>query len=276
CEAQGFVIGEDAGSEIGSTDEDMPPLEPAQNELERLLNECSPIIDEFIQVVDYIDTVEDAVDWLRSGNPVDLIFMDIQLADGKSFEIFNQVSVEVPVIFTTAFDDYAIQAFKVNSIDYLLKPIGIDYLLAALDKFRKLHSQKEAKPVLSEDQIKQLLTVGKPQEYKKRFVATLGERIMQVPVEDIAYFYADDNTVFMVTKQTRKFVINYKLDQLSQVLDPVLFFRITRKYIANINSIKEINKYFNSRLLLNLEPPTSDEVIVSRAKVAEFMAWMDG
>lgn len=249
---------------------------PAQNELERLLNACVKDLGESIQIVDYIDTVEDAVDWLRSGNPVDLIFMDIQLADGKSFEIFNQVSVDAPVIFTTAFDNYAIQAFKVNSIDYLLKPIGIDYLLAALDKFRKIHSQKSPKPLLSEDQISHLLNVGKPQDYKKRFVATLGERIMQIPVDDIAYFYADDNTVFMVTNQKRKYVINYKLDQLTQLLDPALFFRATRKYIAKIDSIREINKYFNSRLLLALEPPTADEVVVSRAKVAEFMAWMDG
>lgn len=249
---------------------------PAQHELERLLQACAPKIDEYIQILEYIDTVEDAVDWLRSGNPVDLIFMDIQLADGKSFEIFSQISVEAPVIFTTAFDDYAIQAFKVNSIDYLLKPIGIDYLLAALDKYRKLHSNSTAKRTLSDDQISQLLHVGKPQEYKKRFVATLGERIMQVPIDDIAYFYADDNTVFMVTNQKRKFVINYKLDQLSQLLDPALFFRITRKYIAKIDAIREINKYFNSRLLVTLSPPTADEVIISRAKATEFINWMDG
>lgn len=249
---------------------------PAQNELERLLLACVDELDEPIQIVGFIDTVEDAVDWLSSGNPVDLIFMDIQLADGKSFEIFNQVSIEAPVIFTTAFDGYAIQAFKVNSIDYLLKPIGLDYLLAALDKYQKIHSQHKGKSMLSEDQVRQLLTVGQSQGYKKRFVATLGERIMQVPIDDISYFYADDNTVFMVTSQKKKFVINYKLDQLSQLLDPALFFRVTRRYLAKIDAIKEINKYFNSRLLLSLDPPTADEVVVSRAKVAEFMAWMDG
>ena len=250
---------------------------PAQNELERLLRDCSKELNEYIEIIDFIDTVEEAVELLQTGTDADLIFMDVQLADGKSFEIFNEVEVEIPVIFTTAYDNYAIQAFKVNSVDYLLKPIGVDYLLAALGKFKKVHAEKNAPVSISASQISQLLQLGKEQSvtYKKRFVATLGEKIIQIPVEEIAYFFADDNTVFLVTGQGKKYVINYKLDQLEHIVDPALFFRVTRKYIAHISAISEIHKYFNSRLLLRLAPHTADEVVVSRAKVADFMEWMD-
>jgi DNA-binding LytR/AlgR family response regulator len=199
--------------------------------------------------------------------------MDVQLADGKSFEIFRQAEVPFPIIFTTAYDQYAIEAFKVNSVDYLLKPIGVPYLKAALEKFQKIHQEGRRSPQITQEQLAQLLGGG---QYKKRFVATLGDRIVQLPVADIAYFYADDDTVFLVTDQGKRYVINFKLEQLAQVLDPAQFFRINRKYVACIRSIKEINKYFNGRLLLSLSPPTPDEVLVSRAKVQEFLSWIDG
>ena len=249
---------------------------PAQKELERLLKRSAEMMGEHVEILDFLETIEESVEWISKNNEADLIFMDIQLADGKSFEIFSEVDVKVPVIFTTAYDEYAIRAFKVNSVDYLLKPIYIEYLIAALDKFKKIHSENTEK-TLSGDKINQLLEISKAsqQEYKKRFVATIGDKIVQVSVDDIAYFYADDNVVFLVTDQNKKYIINYKLEQLEQLLEPSLFFRITRKYLAKISAIREINKYFNSRLLLNLQPPTADEVVVSRAKVSEFISWMD-
>lgn len=241
----------------------------AKEELCRLLHKAEA---EY-EVVDWIETVEEAVEWLQDPATVDLIFMDVQLADGKSFEIFEQVEVPFPIIFTTAYDNYAIEAFKVNSVDYLLKPIGVPYLKAALEKFQKVHQEKEGSPMISKDELSQLLSGG---AYKKRFVVTIGDRILQIPTEEIAYFYADGDTVFLMTENGKKYVINSTLEQLTQVLDPVQFFRITRKYIAKITAIKEINKYFHSRLLLSLHPSTSDEVLVSRAKVSDFLQWMDG
>ena len=241
----------------------------AKEELCRLLEAAEADF----EVVDWLETVEDAVEWLEDPADVDLIFMDVQLADGKSFEIFQRVEVPVPIIFTTAYDDYAIEAFKVNSVDYLLKPIGVEYLKAALEKFQKVHKENTGSPMITKDELQSLLVGG---GYKKRFVATLGDKILQIPVEDIAYFFADGDTVFVMTEQGKKYIINFTLEQLTQVLNPMLFFRITRKYIAKISAIKEINKYFNSRLLLTLQPPTSDEVLVSRAKVSEFLKWVDG
>lgn len=241
----------------------------AKEELCRLLKAAGADF----EVVDWLETVEEAVEWLIDPAEVDLIFMDVQLADGKSFEIYQQTEVPFPIIFTTAYDEYAIEAFKVNSVDYLLKPIGVKYLKAALDKFHKVHKEGAGSPVISTNQLQDLLVGG---GYKKRFVATLGDKILQIPIEDIAYFFADGDTVFVITEQGKKYIINFTLEQLTQVLNPSLFFRVTRKYIAKISAIKEIHKYFNSRLLLQLQPATQDEVLVSRAKVSEFLKWVDG
>lgn len=241
----------------------------AKDELCRLLNKAGA---EY-EVIDWIETVEEAVEWLQDPPKVDLIFMDVQLADGKSFEIFEQVEVPFPIIFTTAYDGYAIEAFKVNSVDYLLKPIGVSYLKAALKKFQIIHQEKEGSPMITKEQLSNLLSGG---AYKKRFVVTIGDKILQIPTSDIAYFYAEGDTVFLITEKGKKYIVNHTLEQLNQLLDPVQFFRITRKYIAKISAIKEINKYFHSRLLLTLDPPTSDEVLVSRAKVSDFLKWMDG
>jgi DNA-binding LytR/AlgR family response regulator len=231
----------------------------AQEELIRLLQKTG----EDIEIVSRIESVEDAVAFLKEDPIIDLLFMDIQLADGPSFDIFDQVEVDTPVIFTTAYESYALKAFKVNSIAYLLKPIALQELKDAIEKFKHFHPSTE-RPL-----------EPPPGGYKKRFMATLGDRIIHIPVEDVAYFYADDDTVFVMTAQQKKYILNYTLEQLVPLLEPASFFRLNRKYIANISAIKEINKYFSGRLLLTLTPPTPDEVLVSRARAGEFLKWVD-
>lgn len=243
----------------------------AQNELKRLLADSGSEID----ILDCIDSVEDSVDWLKANEAPGLIFMDIQLSDGLSFEIFSEVKVTTPVIFTTAFDEYAIRAFKVNSVDYLLKPIKQNELNDALNKFKSLGSQfNSAQPTLDLDQIQQLLNI-KNQTYKTRFIARVGDQIKHVDVKDVAYFRAEDNEVMLVTKNNNRYIIEYSLDHLVGVLDPIEFFRANRSYIVTVKAIDKISKYFNSRLHLELIPKTEDTVLISRVKVPEFLKWMD-
>jgi DNA-binding LytR/AlgR family response regulator len=243
----------------------------AQNELKRLLAKT----DVSIHILDCIDSVEESVEWLSSGNTADLIFLDIQLSDGKCFDIFRQVEVKVPVIFTTAYDEYAIQAFKVNSIDYLLKPVKQEELDAAIKKFREMDKQfGKSQNLIDASQIEQLLKISRP-EYKERFIARVGDQIKYVNVENVAYFRAEDNEVMLITKKNNKYIIDYSLEELVNLLDPKRFFRVNRSYIVTIDSIEKISKYFNSRLHLELIPKTDDTVLISRVKVPEFLNWMD-
>lgn len=243
----------------------------ARNELKRLLTK----VPAEITVLECIDSVEDAVLWLK-GNPApDLIFLDIQLSDGLSFEIFNQVIVTAPVIFTTAYDEYAIQAFKVNSIDYLLKPIRVEDLERAVRKFENLAAQfGNATSGIQLEQIEKLLELHKP-SYKSRFIARVGDQIKHIEIKQVAYFRAEDNEVMLITRQNNRYIIDYSLDQLVGLLHPDEFFRINRSYIISPGAIKKISKYFNSRLHLELIPDTEDTVLISRVKVPEFMNWMD-
>lgn len=243
----------------------------AQNELKRLLRNS-----EFdILVLDCIDSVEDSVLYLESNNAPDLIFMDIQLSDGLSFEVFKQVTVTTPVIFTTAYDEYAIRAFKVNSVDYLLKPIKQSELNDALNKFKIFGNQfSGVQPTLKLDQIQQLLNLNRT-AYKNRFIARVGDQIKHVDVKDVAYFRAEDNEVMLITSNNNKYVIEYSLDRLISILDPYEFFRANRSYIVTVKSIAKISKYFNSRLHLELVPQSEDTVLISRVKVPEFLNWMD-
>lgn len=249
----------------------------AQLELKRLLLLCRPDI----EVVDCIDSVEEATEQIPKIN-IDLIFMDIQLSDGLSFEIFSKINPSAPVIFTTAYDEYAIKAFKVNSIDYLLKPIEKEALNAALLKYEQLgeHYRSTAQtlsatpqPTLQLHQIEQLLNLNQ-QQYKTRFMVSLGEKIRHVNAEQIAYFFADGDMVCLVTTDKRKYAIAYTLDQLECQLNPQDFFRINRTYITNIQAIGEITKHFNSRLKIALAPTPTEEILVSRARVQQFMQWL--
>ena len=245
----------------------------AQNELKRLLENSR----HSISVIDCIDSIVDAVDWFNENNPPDLLFLDIQLSDGLSFDIFKKVKVSCPVVFTTAYDEYAIQAFKLNSIDYLLKPIKSTDLENALDKLDSIKSSYETPmPVatISQDQLNKLIQYRKP-DFKSRFITRVGDQIKHIDVSDVAYIKAEDNEVMLITKNNNKYIIDYTLDALLNLLDPNHFFRANRSYIIALQSINKINKYFNSRLHLTLIPKTEDTVLISRVKVPEFLKWMD-
>jgi len=243
----------------------------AQKELKRLLHLCDP----HINVISCLDSIEDSVKWLEKNENVDLIMMDIQLSDGLSFEIFNKTEVRAPVIFTTAFDEYAIRAFKVNSIDYLLKPIEEDDLNKALAKFRKMEQEKPGPDnSLSSKQLEQILGLYRT-SYKSRLVVRLGDKIQHVDVKNISYFFSEDKVSFIMTNGGKRFIINYTLEQIEAFLDPKDFFRLNRKFLANITAIESVDKYFNSRLRIELDPQTEDVILVSRARVPEFLSWLE-
>jgi len=218
-----------------------------------------------------IDTVEDAVEYFEKGNKSDLIFMDIQLADGISFSIFNQTQVVAPVIFTTAFDEYSLKAFKVNSIDYLMKPIDENELKAALAKFQKLNFNYN-----NLDSIQILLkNIQKNENYKERFLIKWKDTFSVIKVNDIAYFYSEDSVTFLVDHDGKSHIYDQTLNQIEQDLNPKKFFRINRKQIVNIKSIFQIHSYFNNRVKLDLRPIIDQDVLVSRDKVKAFKTWLD-
>lgn len=245
----------------------------AQNELKRLLENTG----KNVKVISVLESIEEAVDWFSVNQQPDIAFFDIQLSDGLSFDIFTQVKITAPVIFTTAYDQYAIDAFKVNSIDYLLKPIEQSALNKALEKLEDWKNQFDKTPdYFSGNQLENLLALANESKtYKNRFMVKVGEQIRFTKIEDIAYFYAEDNEVFLKNTEGRSNIIDYSLDQLNTMLNPNNFYRINRKYIANKNSIHKIHKYFNSRLKIELKPPREEEVLISRVKVAEFLNWME-
>ncbi|MGD9994382.1 MAG: LytR/AlgR family response regulator transcription factor [Salinivirgaceae bacterium] len=245
----------------------------AQNELQRLLQNISK---EF-SVLDCLESVEDAVAWFNSHEAPDVVFCDIQLADGLSFEIFTQVKVKAPVIFTTAYDTYAIEAFKVNSIDYLLKPIEPNALNSALEKLEAMKEQFSGnEQLLSNNQLDNLLAlVQMPQTYKNRMLVKIGDQYKFIPVADVAYFYAEDNEVLLMTSEKKRYVIDYSIEQLVSMLDPNLFYRLNRSFLSNKEAIVKVHRYFNSRLKIDLQPEADTEVLVSRVKVAEFLNWME-
>ena len=225
------------------------------------------------------DSIRSSVSWLQQNPSPDLILMDIELADGQSFEIFDKVDVKSTVIFTTSYDEYALKAFKVNSIDYLLKPIQKEDLHAALEKLKGLKSlygnNSTPTPSLNVDNlVKELQQKLQPKEYRKRFLVKHAQKLVSVDVEEIAYFYSDGRLNFFKTTDNRKFVVDYTMDDLEDMLDPNQFFRISRAFYVAVNSIDQIHDYFGNRLLLNLRPAVDKEAIVSREKVTDFKKWM--
>lgn len=246
----------------------------AQQELTRLLNSLQIKF----EIMGMIDTVEDAVDWLKNNTAPELIFLDIQLADGLSFEIFRQVEVHCPVIFTTAYDEYAIRAFQLNSIDYLLKPIKLGDLMKAFNKLDSMKSQMLAGEKdnlsISRKQLENLLNLGK-KEYKSRFLVKIGDQLKYIPVQEVAYFYAEENVVFVITRKNDRYIIDYSIEEVDGLVDPKDFFRLNRAFVTNIDAIEKVYKYLNSRLKIELKPPIDKEILVSRAKVSEFLEWMD-
>lgn len=240
---------------------------PAAEKLERYILKY----DDSITIVAKLTSVADAVNWLRNNeNSVDILFVDIQLSDGLSFEIFNQVQVQKPIIFTTAFDEFAVDAFKLNSIDYILKPITFTEVSKALTKF------KNFKSVLSTETIQHASEAFSNKSFKNRFLVRLGNHIHSIKTDETALFYAEGRTVFLVTNEGKKFILDYKLEDLDQVLDSNSFMRVNRTYIVNMEAIKDVIVYSNSRLKLILNVSTDNDIIVSRDRVSAFKTWFGG
>lgn len=242
--------------------------------LEGMIRELDPKA----EILAKIGSVEEAIEWLEGNRESDLIFCDIHLSDGNSFEIFNAVSIRCPVIFTTAYNQYAIQAFKVNSIDYLLKPLDPGQVAQALRKYESLYGKNQELPDL--EKIHRLLqqnhTSSKGEkDYKSRFMVKIGDAIRSVATEEIAYFQVEEGIVVLTSFEGRRYLINYSLDQLEDQLDPTMFFRANRQVIVNIDAIKEIKPYFKGRLLLHLHPAVDEKVVVSSGKAPAFKEWLE-
>lgn len=222
------------------------------------------------QLLEIIDTVEDAVKWFQTHPVPDLVFMDIQLADGLSFEIFQEVNVEAPIVFTTAFDQYAIKAFKVNSIDYLLKPIQQDELNTALNKFFKINKPTVVAPAI----LKQLLSSMQVMNQREGILVKDGSGFVQIKTVDLIYVYSQESITFGVTINKR-YIIDETIDELFSSLDPNQFYRINRGQIISKDSIQKIDAYFNHRVKLSMLHPRDQDFIVSRQKTSDFKEWMN-
>ncbi|GGK58319.1 LytR/AlgR family response regulator transcription factor [Rufibacter glacialis] len=234
--------------------------------------------DPSIEVLGTIDSIRNAVKWFEANPAPDLAFLDIHLSDGNSFEIFQKVDVKCPIIFTTAYDEYAVKAFKVNSIDYLLKPISNEDLGAAMDKFKALHQSQPAAPVLDMQQIMALISKGSASatvpHYKNRFLVKSGQKIRSVSTDEIAYFYAEDKIVFLITTAGHRFITDYTLDTLQEILDPEQFSRLNRQFISHIHAIDEIHPYLKGRLKVYVKPTIDKEIIISNERAAAFKEWL--
>ncbi len=243
---------------------------PAAKRLEKMIQKINPNA----EVIEVLDSVENAKAFFKQGIVPDLAFFDIQLADGLSFDIFEDVEVKAPIIFTTAYDQYMLKAFKVNSIDYLLKPIDGEELASALKKFEKFYYNSGTQS-LDRSVIQELIKGIEKVPFKKRFLVKMGQQLIYLNTSDIRYFFSDEGLVYAKTTRGKKHLVDFTLDQLEQVLDPVYFYRINRKIILHVEAIHKIHSYFNSRLKLELLPVTDLEVIVSRDRVSNFKKWLD-
>lgn len=228
--------------------------------------------DKHITVHPPLDSVKDTVDFFRAGEEVDLAFFDIQLSDGSSFDIFKQLDISTPIIFTTAYDQYTLQAFKVNSIDYLLKPIDFKELSAALNQYKHYHQRPHTYEEILKHMQNQLRNT-----FKKRFLVKIGDNYISIAVEDIALFYADGKTTYLIPSgSNRRYVIDYTLETLeSKLLNPNQFFRINRKFIVNVDALSEVKSYVNGRLKVLTSHPGPADMIVSRERVSDFKSWLN-
>ena len=226
-----------------------------------------------LEVNQMLHSVEEAVSWFRSHKHPDLIFLDIQLSDGLSFEIFEQIDIKSAIIFTTAFDEYALRAFKLNSIDYLLKPIDEEELSIAITKFKN-QLQKSSVSSFDFEMIKKMLLGTESKEYKKRFSVKIGQQLKVIPIDEVECFYSENKGTYLHTFENRNYLLDGTLEQIEVELDPKDFYRVSRKFIIPLKAIKEIQVYSNSRLKVILPSYKDDEVVVSREKVTDFKAWI--
>jgi DNA-binding LytR/AlgR family response regulator len=239
----------------------------ASDKLNRMLREIDPDI----QVLAILETVSDSADWLSENPDPDLIFMDIQLDDGISFEIFDMVKIKTPIIFTTAYNEYAIRAFKVNSVDYLLKPFTKKDLVEAINKYKNLHAGEQVQLEKIDHLYQQLV-----KDYKTRFFVKIGTHFHSVSVDEIACFFIRERGTFIKTKVGKNLDIDYSLDQIQKLIDPKQFFRINRNYVINIDSISDIISFSTNRLKIVLKNfEHLDDLLVSREKTSDFKKWLD-
>ncbi len=227
--------------------------------------------DPSIVVLDRLPSVKGAVAWFRQNAAPDLVFMDIHLEDDLGFAIFDQISMQAPVIFTTAYDEYMIKAFKVNSIDYLLKPVNYEELAAAIEKYKALKRQFSSTDL---DALLRSIQKPKEPEYKERFMISIGPKLRSVETADVAYFFLDERVTFLTTTEGANLPLEYNLDKLTQLLDPKRFFRVNRQFLVSLPAIYSIHTYSAGKLKLDLQPKTRHEVFVSGDRVADFKEWL--
>lgn len=240
---------------------------PNSDRIKRLMLEIRPDI----EITGVLTSVKKTVDWLSANENPDLIMMDIQLADGLSFEVFNLADVKCPVIFTTAYDEYAVKAFKYNSIDYLLKPIEKDELEAAIMKFENsVQRSYQQHPLIDE-----LLSHIQPKEYRKRFFLPYRDGYRKINAEDVAFFYSQLNISYASLFNAEEVIVPQTLETLEQELDPKDYFRVNRQYIVHVNSIEKVHNYFNGKLKLKLKNCKDEDIVISRTKTPLFKTWLD-
>jgi len=241
---------------------------PSARRLQRMLSAIN------IEAEAMLHSVSEAVSWFQSNEHPDLILLDIQLSDGLSFEIFEQVTVKSAIIFTTAYDEYALKAFKLNSIDYLLKPIDDEELVVAIDKF-KINQPENHDILVDINQIKKLLINPLERDYKKRFTIKVGMHLRIIETRNIECFYSENKATYAFTSDRKNYLMDLSLEQLEDELDPLKFFRVNRKFLVHVDAISDIISYTNSRLQIKLHHFVESDIIVSREKVKEFKKWLD-
>ncbi|MGB1231465.1 MAG: LytR/AlgR family response regulator transcription factor [Winogradskyella sp.] len=241
---------------------------PSARRLQRMLKSLE------LDAETMLHSVEESIEWFQNNKHPDLIFLDIQLSDGLSFEIFEAIAIKSAVIFTTAYDEYALQAFKLNSIDYLLKPIDDDDLKIAVKKFKTRTPQKQS-VTLDFNDIKKLLVNPIEREYKKRFSVKVGQHLKLINIEDIECIYSENKGTYVSTISGRNYLLDQTLDQLEDELEPHVFFRVSRKFYVNINAIKDMVSYTNSRLEIKLNHFKAQQIIVARERVKDFKNWLE-
>lgn len=238
----------------------------AANRLERMMQTIAPEA----QVLDVLESIEQSVQFFKSEQQPDLVFLDIQLADGICFNIFDQVEVTAPIIFTTAYDEFALEAFKVNSIDYLLKPVKEEELKKSIAKWERL---RQTDQVPDYEQLVRAIR-GADKQYKKRFLIRIGQSIKTITLDEIAYFYSEAKSTFLVTDANKTYTLDDSLDKLETMIDPEKFFRVNRKFIVNMAAIDEMHAYSKARVKLVLKPSFREVVIVSTERSPYFKKWL--
>ena len=248
-------------------------IEDESAAINRLKKELKAVKGVTFEIADSLESVKDSIAWFGENEPVELVFMDIQLSDGLSLEIFKRAEVNCPVIFTTAYDEYALQAFKFNSIDYLLKPINPEELQAAIDKYVQSRSGMAQPNYVN--QLMQLAATFQPTNFRSSFLVSFRQKMVMIDVQEVAYLYVKERGVFLKKKDGKEHVVDFFLDDLEQQLDPALFYRANRQFLVARSSIREIEPYFNGRLLLIVNPEAHTSVIISKEKATHFKRWAD-